>query len=148
VPSVVRELTAPPKFGLNAGSMAPVVASKAKIRLRTTSSPVFPKVPAGLTEVKEPAAMILLPTWVIASTEPFMTCGVVLTGSAETTALPWSAFTAVAGAAPRAETPSVAASEVARTKPLVRRARACMGFPWGRHGVGGAGSRGRRPSRP
>ena len=88
------ELTAPPRLGLKVGSIAPVVASKAKIRLRTRSSPVLPKVPAGLTEVNVPAAMILLPTWVIALTEPFMTCGVMLAGLAETTRLPWSALTA------------------------------------------------------
>ncbi len=97
VPSVVSEFAAPPRFGLNAASITPVVASKAKIRFRTTSSPVLPKVPDGLTDVKVPAAMILLPTCTIALTEPFITCGVTLTGSAETTWLPWSVLTATAG---------------------------------------------------
>ena len=53
--------------------MAPVVASKAKIRLRVMSSAVLANVPAGLTFVNVPAAMILLPIWVIALTEPFIT---------------------------------------------------------------------------
>ena len=75
VPSVASEFAAPPRFGLKLGSIAPVVASKAKIWLRSMSSPVLLKVPAGLTFVNVPAAMILLPTWVIALTEPFITCG-------------------------------------------------------------------------
>jgi hypothetical protein len=103
---------------LNEGSIAPVVASNAKIRLRTTSSPVLPKVPDGLTEVNVPAAMILLPIWVIALTDPFITCGVELAGFAETTWLPWSALTAPAGGA---ESPTAVSDAMSRAAPLRRR---------------------------
>ena len=54
---------------------------------------------AGLTFVNVPAAMISLPTCVIAFTEPFITCGVKVAGAAETTVAPWSALTAEDGAA-------------------------------------------------
>ena len=74
-------------FGLKLGSMTPVVASKANSRLRTRSSLVSVKVSAGLTEVNLPPTMIVLPTWVIASTVPSMTCGVPFLGISATT--PW-----------------------------------------------------------
>jgi hypothetical protein len=122
VPSVSRERAAPPRFGLKAGSIAPVVASKAKIRLRTTSSEVFPNVPAGLTDVNVPAAMILLPTWVIASTDPFMTCGVRSPGFADTTPVPRSALTAPACGEP---SPRSVREATSRTAPRPRR-RVCM----------------------
>ncbi len=100
--------------------MAPVVASKAKIRLRTRSSPVLAKVLAGLTEVNVPAAMILLPTWVIALTEPFMTCGVTSAGLAETTRLPWSALTAAEGSVAAVSTAKEVTSRVAPCRARIR----------------------------
>src|SRR4051812_17847878 len=45
--------------------------------------------------------MTLSPTWVIAFTDPSITYGVKLAGVADTSAAPWSAFTAVAGATAR-----------------------------------------------
>src|SRR3954471_15945742 len=120
VPSVSREFTAPPMLGLKVGSMAPVVASKAKIRLRTRSSPVFVRVAAGLTEVKVPAAITLLPIWVIAMTAPFMACGVLAAGTAETTWLTWSALTAGAGDVPRPSSDSAETVRPAAARPRVR----------------------------
>ncbi len=123
---MLSELALPPRLGLKAVSIAPVVASKAKIRLRTRSSPLLAYVPAGLTEVNVPAAMILLPTWVIAITAPFMTCGVLSAGFAETTRSPWSAFTAPAGETP---CPSSKSAE-AVTVPRARRSRdVCIRVP-------------------
>ena len=118
VPSVANELAAPVRLGSKLVSIAPLVASKAKMWLRTMSSPVLLKVPAGLTFVNVPAAMILLPTWVIASTDPFITCGKLVAdvGLAETKLLPRSVLTADAGIAPipRSESDAVAANTTAR----------------------------------
>ena len=55
------ELAEPPRLGLKAMSMAPVVASNAKIRLRVMSALVR----VCRTVVKVPTATILLPIWVI-----------------------------------------------------------------------------------
>src|SRR4029079_15736343 len=62
--------------------------------------------------------MILLPTWVSAFTEPFMTCGVNAAGTAETSRAPWSALTAAAGVAAIA---SVVISEPAAARATSRR---------------------------
>ena len=88
VPSVSSDRTSPAMLGLNVGSITPVVASNANIRLRTRSSPVSVNVSAGLTEVNVPPTMTLLPTWVIACTAPFMTCGVPRLGIWETICFP------------------------------------------------------------
>ena len=45
---------APPRLGLKFGSITPVVASNAKIRLRVRSSALFEKVADGLTDVNVP----------------------------------------------------------------------------------------------
>ena len=81
----------------------------------------------GLTEVNVPAAMILLPTWVIALTEPFMTCGVKSAGLAETTRLPWSALTALPCGA-NATSESVVAAPIAAAR---RWKAVCTGSPQG-----------------
>ena len=107
------------------GSITPVVASKAKIRLRVTSSAVLEKVAEGLTEVNVPAATILLPIWVMPMTEPFMTCGVLFAGIAETTRSPWLALTASAAGAVSMASPTVEANRAA----VVRRGR-CIRPPW------------------
>ncbi len=62
-------MTEPPRSGLNPMSMAPVVASKAKMRLRGMSALVA----VCRTVVKLPAAIILFPTCVMAMTAPSMT---------------------------------------------------------------------------
>ena len=119
------EFALPPRFGLKAGSITPVVASNANTRLRTTSSAVLENVAAGLTDVNVPTATILLPIWVIPWTLPSITCGVVFAGFVETTLVPWSALTAWVGGAPRATRASV----VAATVPMARRFKALSTFP-------------------
>ena len=119
------EFALPPRFGLKAGSITPVVASNANTRLRTTSSAVLENVAAGLTDVNVPTATILLPIWVIPWTLPSITCGVVFAGFVETTLVPWSALTAWSVARPgppgRALLP--------RRVPTARRFEAAFTFP-------------------
>ena len=69
--------------GANAVSIAPVVASKARMLLRAIA---VVGVAALATRVNRPPATILLPTWTTASTLPSSTCGVQSAGLAETTA--------------------------------------------------------------
>src|SRR4051812_3748017 len=104
--------------------MTPVVASNANIRLRV----MFALVAVWRTVVKVPAAMILLPTWTMAMTEPFITWGVNDAGLAETMAF-WAVLTASAGEATR--TPARArvvaptpATRARRRRTRVRAARA------------------------
>ena len=125
VPSVASELIAPPKLGLKLGSMTPVVASKANIRLRV----MFALEVVCRTVVKVPAAMILLPTWTIAITAPFCTCGVQLTGLADTIEV-WTEFTALAGTAPTAVAVATAptTAAVSARRCLRRTARGARGL--------------------
>ncbi len=108
------ELTSLFRLGLKAMSMAPVVASNAKMWLRTMLALAV----VCRTVVNVPPAMILLPTWVIAFTEPFMTCGVNAAGIAETSRAPWSTLTAAAGVAAIAR---VVISEPAAARATSRR---------------------------
>ena len=59
--------------------MAPVVASKAKTRLRV----IVVELLAGLTDVNEPATTIVFPTWVIDRIWPLLTPGVNAAGTAD-----------------------------------------------------------------
>jgi hypothetical protein len=69
--------------GANAMSIAPLVASKAKMLLRAIG---VAGSSAVATLVNRPPATTLLPTTTMASTLPSSTCGVQLAGSAGTTA--------------------------------------------------------------
>ena len=57
-----NEKTSPSMLGAKLGSITPVVASKAKIRLRAMLGPSA----VCRTWVNEPPAIILLPTWTMA----------------------------------------------------------------------------------
>ena len=78
--------------------MAPVVASKAKTRLRV----IVVELLAGLTDVNEPATTIVFPTWVIDRIWPLLTPGVNAAGTADGISMAGAAST---GATARAVPP-------------------------------------------
>src|SRR3954447_14351902 len=75
--------TAPSRVGLNDELIAPVVASNATMNL----CPLPAELPGGPTEVKEPPAIMVSPTWAIARTLPPKKFGVLEDGTTEATPL-------------------------------------------------------------
>ena len=97
--------------GANAVSIAPVVASKAKMLLRAIA---VVGAAALATWVNWPPAIILFPTWTMAATLPSSTCGVQSAGLLDTTTA-CGTLTAAPGCASR-PTRTAADSSANRTR--------------------------------
>ena len=80
--AAARASTCASRTGANAVSIAPVVASKAKMLLRAIA---VVGAAALATLVNCPPATILLPIWTMAATLPSSTCGVQSAGLLDTT---------------------------------------------------------------